>query len=53
MALPYALSIEGDYCAIVAGDEKFIITRITRNPDGSMDMEWRDRVNALIRFTRV
>ena len=51
-ALPYALSIEDDYCAILAGDEKFVITSITRNPDGSMDMEWRDRVNAVIRFHR-
>ena len=50
--IPYALTIEDDYCGILAGDQKFIITSITRHPDGSLDMEWKDRVNTLIAFHR-
>jgi hypothetical protein len=51
-SVPYALTIENSYCGIIAGDEKFIITRIAKHPDGSMDMEWRDKANALIGFHR-
>lgn len=51
-SVPYALSIEKAYCGIIAGGEQFIITSITRNPDGSMEMEWRDKVNTLIGFRR-
>ena len=50
--LPYAVTIEDDYFGILAGDQEFIITSITRHPDGSMDMEWKDRVNTLISFHR-
>ena len=52
-SLPYALTIEDDYCGILAGDQEFIITSITKHPDGSMDMEWKDRVNTLISFHRI
>lgn len=51
-SLPYALTIESDYCGILAGDQEFVITSITKHPDGSMDMEWKDRVNTLISFHR-
>ena len=51
-SLPYAVMIEDDYCGILAGDQEFIINSITRHPDGSMDMEWKDRVNTLISFHR-
>lgn len=51
-SLPYAVTIEDDYCGILAGDQEFIINSITRHPDGSMDMEWKDRVNTLISFHR-
>lgn len=51
-SLPYALTIEDDYCGILAGEEEFIIDSVTRHPDGSIDMEWKDRVNALILFHR-
>ena len=51
-SLPYALTIENDFCGILAGDQEFIITSITKHPDGSMDMEWKDRVNTLISFHR-
>src|ERR1700761_5172865 len=50
--LPYAVTIEDDYFGILAGDQEFIITSITKHPDGSMDMEWKDRVNTLISFHR-
>lgn len=52
-SVPYALTIDKSYCGIIAGQETFVITRISRNPDGSMDMEWRDKANALIEFHRV
>jgi len=51
-SLPYALTIENDYCGILTGDQEFIITSITKHPDGSMDMEWKDRMNTLISFHR-
>jgi hypothetical protein len=51
-SLPYALTIEDDYCGILAGDQEFVINSITKHPDGSMDMEWKDRVNTLISFHR-
>lgn len=51
-SMPYALTIEDDYCGILAGDQEFIITSITKHPDGSMDMQWKDRVNTLISFHR-
>jgi hypothetical protein len=51
-SLPYALTIEDDYCGLLAGDEKFIINSIAKHPDGSMDMEWKDKVNTLIFFHR-
>jgi len=51
-SVPYALTIEDDYCGIIAGDQEFVITSITRQPDGSMDMQWKDRVNTLISFHR-
>src|ERR1700761_1359370 len=50
--LSYAVTIEDDYFGILAGDQEFIITSITKHPDGSMDMEWKDRVNTLISFHR-
>ena len=52
ISVPYALTIEKSYCGIIAGNEKFIITSIAKHPDGSMDMVWRDKVNALIEFHR-
>lgn len=52
VSMPYALTIENSFCGIIAGDEKFIITRIAKHPDGSMDMVWRDKSNALIDFHR-
>jgi hypothetical protein len=51
-SIPYALTIEDDYCGILAGDQEFIITSITKHPGGSMDMQWKDRVNTLISFHR-
>jgi hypothetical protein len=51
-SVSYALTIEDDYCGILAGGKEFIITSITRHTDGSMDMEWKDRVNTLISFHR-
>src|ERR1700742_499010 len=51
-SVPYALTIEDDYCGILADDQEFIITSITKHPDGSMDMQWKDRVNTLISFHR-
>lgn len=55
-SLPYALTIEDDYCGILvrdeAGDQQFIITSITKHPDGTMDMEWEDKVNTRIPFHR-
>lgn len=51
-SLSYALTIEDDYCGILAGDQKFIITSITKHPDGSADMEWKNKVNTLIPFHR-
>lgn len=51
-SLSYALTIEDEYCGILAGDEEFVIISITRNADGSMDMVWRDRVNTLISLHR-
>jgi hypothetical protein len=51
-SLPYALTIEDDYCGILAGDQEFVINSITKHLDGSMDMEWKDRVNTLISFHR-
>ena len=50
--LAYAVTIEDDYFGILVGDQEFIVTSITRHPDGSMDMEWKDRVNTLISFHR-
>jgi hypothetical protein len=52
-SLSYALTIEDDYCGILAGDEQFIILSIGRNTDGTMEMEWRDEVNTLIGFSHV
>lgn len=51
-SLPYALTIEDDYCGILAGDQEYIITSITKHPDGSTDMEWKDKANTLISFHR-
>jgi hypothetical protein len=51
-SLPYALTIENEYCGILAGDEEFIVDSLTKHPDGSMDMEWKDKVNTLIFFHR-
>lgn len=51
-SVPYALTIEDEYCGILAGDQKFLIISITKHPDGSIDMEWRNRVNTLISFHR-
>lgn len=50
--LPYAVTIEDDYFGVLVDDQEFTITSITRHPDGSMDMEWKDRVNTLIPFHR-
>lgn len=51
-SLKYALTIENDFCGILVGDQEFIITSIIKHPDGSMDMQWKDRVNTLISFHR-
>ncbi len=48
----YALMIKDDYCGVVINEDEFIIRSITRHPDKSLTMEWKDEAGAIIRFRK-
>ena len=48
----YALAIMEDYCGLLIGDEEFIIRELDKKEDGSVYMEWEDRLGKRIGFER-
>ncbi|HWK07553.1 MAG TPA: hypothetical protein VNS58_28170 [Puia sp.] len=52
-SLKYALTIKGDYCGVVVGEEEFIIKEITKKENGNASMEWEDEKGKPISFKRI
>jgi hypothetical protein len=52
LSAQYALTIEDDYCGILLDTDEFIVLRLDKHPDGTIQMEWQDRENGLVGFEK-
>jgi hypothetical protein len=52
LSAQYALTIEDDYCGILLDTDEFIVLRLDKHLDGSIQMEWQDRENGITEFEK-